>query len=68
MRPRDQVGDDCYEVDSLFLTLLRGRGECHTIEGHTEKWLGQSGGGRSRRKAWARAFIVVSVGKARQDK
>lgn len=67
VRLTDQSGDDCYEEDSLFLTVPSGRGECRTMEDHTEKCLGQSGGRRSRQKAWARDSIAVSVGKAMQD-
>lgn len=67
VRPTHWSGDDCYEKDS-YSQFPRGRGDYHTMEGHTEEYQVQSGGRRSKWKVWARAFIMVFVGKVRQDK
>ena len=38
------------------------------MQDHVGKHQSQSGGRRSKGKKWARAFIVVSTGKERQDR
>lgn len=51
-----------------FVTVPKEGAAPHPMQGHRGKHQNQAGGRRSKRKAWARAFAVVSVGKARKGR
>lgn len=46
----NRSGDNYHSKDSLFLIVLKRRGACHTMKGHTGKHKGWSGAKRARGK------------------
>ena len=52
--------------EEFIISIYQEKGACQATQGHMEKHQFLSGVRKEERKAWTRAFIGVSMGKARQ--